>query len=816
METDRSAILWISGKPGSGKSVLASNIVSRLSNRDSATQVLGSSSYIICSWYYSKRDDLQSHLVMLKSLLWQFLDQQPLYFRHIAELYRKRGPVNDDGFWTSEELMSVLERIIMSTKNIQIFLVLDGLDESNRKVVNGEFDLSRMLDKFLGLAAMSNNLKILLLSRPDPDITDKLHSCSQICMQLENSDDILKVISTGLSLLIDCVLDESYDSSNRDIQLIINSLREPYRQVIKDIHSCLVEKAHGVFLWVSVILARLKNRADNALDLPFELTEEMETLSDKELDEIYARIVQDLNSSPKPEATKRRAKRAILWTSVVTRTGSLRISHLYEIVSIKSEEQLSKAPQLYRDMASQQRRTVSLSQPIGPKDFKKRLQMTCGPFLEFLYLTNRRTHVDDFMSYEVQLLHQTVKEFLESDPRADFLQIPGPKEAESLVKADASQYLELAFPRNPPEHHPLSIRSNMKSKSKAKTVVEYLQHKPLMSLILREYPDLGGNIAPDHLEMFDTVLEQSFEMVEDFVHEACLQGASVSLENFFRTQFVYSRKPSVKLGSRCYRFEVPVIRGALRAAIKQGLIEAVEVMTWYIGVRNLNILGEPLEVMNHFDSKLLIREALQYRWHYMIMVLIGYEDHGRRGKVEDWIKAQLKASGTTMTDDRRIPPGQQVSRTAIGLIIGLWCRPTVLTDGESRGNIFSLQRYSVENGDFGFLGPPGQGPDYDLDRYVQPGRYVLPRKPRDPVHPSFKHLPKTYQSHKDLCKTSAVRKLTEKSSQGNDVWENALCVYIKEGNSTKCEVSWETSQRLISSAVRFGEQWLIEDTVRGD
>jgi len=59
------------------------------------------------------------------------------------------------------------------------------------------------------------------------------------------------------------------------------------------------------------------------------------------------------------------------------------------------------------------------------------------------------------MQYQVQLLHQTAKEFPEHDSRADFLRLP--PNMLDIVKQDSLTYLKIALPEGPTQYDPLAV-----------------------------------------------------------------------------------------------------------------------------------------------------------------------------------------------------------------------------------------------------------------------------------------------------------------------------------------------------------------------
>ena len=78
--------LWIQRKPGGGKSVLAKSIQNRFSNSDNSSMVSISAQIIVGGWYYSVRESLRAHSMMLRSLLFQVLEQDRSLFRYIQNI----------------------------------------------------------------------------------------------------------------------------------------------------------------------------------------------------------------------------------------------------------------------------------------------------------------------------------------------------------------------------------------------------------------------------------------------------------------------------------------------------------------------------------------------------------------------------------------------------------------------------------------------------------------------------------------------------------------------------------------------------------
>ncbi|KAF2189398.1 hypothetical protein K469DRAFT_702043 [Zopfia rhizophila CBS 207.26] len=117
VNNDSSGILWIYGIPGSGKSVLASSIVDRLSSKSSFVPLL----YFFCS---SRNKNRRVSVHILRSLVFQLESQRPGLADLVEAAYKASTSKTADTF---EQLWELFERMVHETKSLTC--VVDGLDE---------------------------------------------------------------------------------------------------------------------------------------------------------------------------------------------------------------------------------------------------------------------------------------------------------------------------------------------------------------------------------------------------------------------------------------------------------------------------------------------------------------------------------------------------------------------------------------------------------------------------------------------------------------------------------------------------------------
>jgi len=328
------------------------------SQRVAVDKSVQSNSPILCSWFYSVRDRLQSHLLMLRAIVHQIIEQEKSLFHCMAPLYRQHGPNNVDPFRCCRDMLLVLDRLLSDPKRQRPMLcIFDGLDGSYRDGREEEICLPDVLNALSNLVAKQSNFKVILLSRPDHDIKEILKSCGQVCMQESNSTDILHVIDNrGLLSLVIQVKPELDLEVGGDLAdavspleneaLLLKSANETLSKEEKDcylkIKQYLKDNADVVFLWVTTIIATLKLLAAEPFCDLLGLEEELCRLPQKDLDDLYADIVKKIGSSLKTNAGKVRAKRAIIWTAVNAQTGSLLLPHLL-LAALLIEDDIQRA-----------------------------------------------------------------------------------------------------------------------------------------------------------------------------------------------------------------------------------------------------------------------------------------------------------------------------------------------------------------------------------------------------------------------------------------------------------------------------------------
>lgn len=444
----RSEILWIEGKPGCDKSTLAKEIQSHLDMKndrrakdEAAFNIAGFQSPLVTDHFYSARQHAMgvSHEMMLRSLLYQILQADSTLFAEIQGQFRalrttSKGSVQ----WTWDDLEGAFQGIKRSQGGSRkIFCILDAMDESKNDSLNVAqrsrvFQLLRTLcldEK--SQTASPVTFKFIVLSRPARDIQRGLKGCRKIEMHKENARDIRVLVDQGLKSLRELMRQDdseedttSHDDSDTISQIttlspsVISRRRsrsgahskekaaaeQTEDQQILEMRKYLIGNADGVILWVLLVIQELSVQVARGF-FTFKTLKEKLTKLPMDLTEFYEQIVKNLNDNNDQETIKT-ARKMLIWVSFSQRP--LTIYELWEAATMPLDAPATKFDTLIQARAHKRSPTQLW---LGMLEF-------CGPFIEVAHegiaVAGRAGNKSKKVlgSETVQILHQTVKEFL--------------------------------------------------------------------------------------------------------------------------------------------------------------------------------------------------------------------------------------------------------------------------------------------------------------------------------------------------------------------------------------------------------------------
>ena len=221
-------LLWIKGKPGTGKSTLMKFSLSNARKTMKDRTVI--------SFFFNARGTTmeKSTIGTYQSLLLQLLERLPALQCVFDLLGLSSLSIRPDHQWGIESLKSLLEQAIQSLGQSSVICFIDALDECEEEQVR---DMIQFFERVGELAALAGiRFQICFSSRHYPHIT----------------------IKKGLSLVL-----EGQEGHSQDITNYLESELEIGKsKIAQQIRRELQEKASGVFMWVVLVVGILNKEHD--------------------------------------------------------------------------------------------------------------------------------------------------------------------------------------------------------------------------------------------------------------------------------------------------------------------------------------------------------------------------------------------------------------------------------------------------------------------------------------------------------------------------------------------------------------------------
>ncbi|KAL4874981.1 hypothetical protein BJY04DRAFT_172372 [Aspergillus karnatakaensis] len=236
-------LLWISGGPGKGKTMLAIYITEVLQ------PVVDDANSVLLYYFCSNRDkNRNSTLTIMRGILHQWIDLHPHLAKHIKNSFEGTETTK----YTISSFVSlwrVFLTLLQQTTSSQVVCVLDGLDECEKE------SLKQFLDAVGSYLSKSGEktrpqLKLIILSRPQPAVLEsKLGQYKHI--QLDTSDTEI-----------------SHDVKRYIFAKVAELASEQYlsNEMVAQVQQTLLAGADGTFLWVGFVVNELQGRSWNKID----------------------------------------------------------------------------------------------------------------------------------------------------------------------------------------------------------------------------------------------------------------------------------------------------------------------------------------------------------------------------------------------------------------------------------------------------------------------------------------------------------------------------------------------------------------------
>ncbi|KAF4333667.1 ankyrin repeat [Fusarium beomiforme] len=235
---DSPPLLWVSGGPGKGKTMLAIYLTELLQPEQDPT------GGILLYYFCSNRDkNRNSAVTIMRGIIHQWITAEPHLAQHVKSYF--------DGSETIKYTISnfvtlwrVFLFLLRETASSTITCVLDGLDECERGSLQQLLDALR---NYLSQNARNtrSNLRLILLSRSQPALLEsKLGHYPRIRLDesdIEVAKDVERYIASKVSEI-------ASDQTLSEDQLT-------------QVRQALVAGADGTFLWVGFVADELKGRS---------------------------------------------------------------------------------------------------------------------------------------------------------------------------------------------------------------------------------------------------------------------------------------------------------------------------------------------------------------------------------------------------------------------------------------------------------------------------------------------------------------------------------------------------------------------------
>ncbi|KAE8446919.1 hypothetical protein EG329_011550 [Mollisiaceae sp. DMI_Dod_QoI] len=374
----KQGVLWIKGKPGSGKSTLMKKIF-RLLNNDAEED----SPYCLSYFFHRRGGQLQHcELGMFRTLLHQLFNQQPKLGADLQSLFdenQKLGKFGTAWDWTLTDLRQTFRSALTAAAKIRPFRVFidaldEGGDESARSIVSYLYDLeSDLLEGGSSASICFSCRHYPILARNDG---------LSICVEDENHDDITLDVSETLQMLL--ISPDQNSTKDKDIEVL---------------KSTIAQKSSGVFLWATLVTPRIAEQYNEGKPLDIVLN----TLKTVPMDirEVYRHIL----------------------TEVINPQDLSESLHLLQLISLAARPLSILELQFAMAYASTWNSQPEISVPSAT-GFTQRIISLSGGLAEIKEVVN-----DDYTTKIVQFIHQSVIDFLIQDR----LKCLAPHSAEDLI-----------------------------------------------------------------------------------------------------------------------------------------------------------------------------------------------------------------------------------------------------------------------------------------------------------------------------------------------------------------------------------------------
>ena len=290
-------LLWLSGAPGIGKTMISSFLIEEL------TSIAERSPQMTLAYYFcdDKHQKRRTATAILRGLLLQILRQRPVLFKHIQTCFDMSG---HSLFTNFHALWRIFSAIVLDPEMGEVCCLIDALDECERD--SRQLFLFEFTKLFHPQQSRRTLVKFIITSRRENDIMESLFAVSPAIRHLQIDSG---KVNNDLYKFIDAKVD-------------ILSITKGYSLELKEkIKFALMEKAGGTFLFVSLILHDIRTTKAT-----FQVQQKLRGLP-SDLNKVYDRILAKIDAD-----CQEIARLILCWVALAPRP--LKVDELAMILSL--------------------------------------------------------------------------------------------------------------------------------------------------------------------------------------------------------------------------------------------------------------------------------------------------------------------------------------------------------------------------------------------------------------------------------------------------------------------------------------------------
>jgi hypothetical protein len=495
--TSADDLIWVSGKPGSGKSTLMKYLCTH-NETSRRLQVWAKDNRLIITdfffWSAARKSLQKSQQGLLLSLIYNILRQSPKMtekvYPEIGQLAQLGGKVPNPPT-TVPGLISVLRRVCeaLAASGERCCLFIDGLDEFEGQ--------PRDIIELIGVLRSIPNVKICVSSRPWNEFEQSFgrDGSRKLYMQDLTRQDICHYVSDVFAK------DDNY-------RALMDDEEEAGRSLVNEIIEC----AQGVFLWVVLVVRSFQEgltNGDRIADLQARLRE-----LPRDLNDYFEKIL----LSDVAEFYRRQSAR--MFAAALNAKGVLPLMTYWFMEPEDAEYALALevGPPTLQQMSKRLEQT------------RKRLNACCKGLLEAR--SPSQASNKDMLAYnlnfgwKVDFLHRTVKDFLAMAGTQAFLSGWNPRAFDTDAHICAALLAQIKAA--PQEYKYFAVRDGVPG-----LITLFLDH----CRVLDDTPDCEPGLLHKLLDQLDATLRRHDEAIGQDLYHNVLYGLLFS-RRFAKTFFL--------------------------------------------------------------------------------------------------------------------------------------------------------------------------------------------------------------------------------------------------------------------------------------